>query len=118
MKLGQKVKCKGYLKKNKLKYAVLKKDYDENFTDNIICLDFDDVVTLHQEIYSVVSEDFRGVLVGTRNVYILMDLEIEENYFNGKEFIKCTKYEPIKCAKVYYAMGKSRLVPLELVEAE
>ena len=62
-----------------------------------------------------IEQEFNGIVVGVKNV-------VTEGYLGTHcgiyEYISKTAKTTIKCALVYYALGKSRLVPLYDLEAE
>jgi hypothetical protein len=130
MKLGQKVKCKGYLKKsgnyvlgrdNWQKADNIEKLVEDKEVKNFVAiingefkgLNYEEDVTLTK----IVQKDFKGFIVGKKTVYSTIYLEINYQYDGGEYEIFSTN-NPIACYKVYYAFGKSRLVPCELVEFE
>ena len=123
LKLGDKVKCSGYMKKTGANYITT--DYDDfgrlknidlayrNWEDKINdenrIEDFDD-----QNRFELIKKEFEGIYVGTTTVNLNLTCE----YFNDgyTEGWKTETTTPFKCARIYYADNKSRLVPLDMID--
>lgn len=113
MKLGQKVKCYGYLKKKSLPYIIANQEDEhiEDIENNLIKLSFAEGINL--ELYEIVEKEFKGICVGvtprsTKREYT-SDTDGEKTYI----VTNAIDYKNI--AKVYYGNCKSRLVPLSLL---
>ena len=121
--LGDKVKCFGYMKKTGANYITT--DYDDfgrlknidlayrNWEDKINdknrIEDFDD-----QNRFELIKKDFEGIYVGTTTVNLNLTCEyFDDGYTQGW---KTETNTPFKCAKIYYADNKSRLVPLDMID--
>lgn len=122
-KLGDKVKCSGYMKKTGANYITT--DYDDsghlrnvdlayrNWEDKINdenrIEDYDD-----QNRFELIKKDFEGIYVGTTTVNLNLTCEyFDDSYTEGW---KTETNTPFKCAKIYYADNKSRLVPLDMID--
>lgn len=133
LKLGDKVKCKGYISKKNMKYIyATKKHFDKQNKEANFILDepdfyLDDVDEYYQETKEIIEKEFTGIVVGKakvsmKNYYTLAERDIFDPVTLGyvdTEFIdecKVEKIDYIDCFKVYYAMGKSRLVPSTKIE--
>lgn len=69
--------------------------------------------------YKTIAKDFGGYVVAIKDVVVNAYLSVDTYCtYNGGERYKIDKRPntTIKCALVYYALGKSRLVPLENIE--
>lgn len=130
MKLGQKVKCKGYLKKTGnfiCKTNDLPKDLYSTVTngnfeiENYVArvnghvkrLNFDEEVKTKE----IVQKEFSGIIVGKKETTLSICVTVEYGY-DGSEHERIWKCDFSYCYKVYYALGKSRLVPCDMVEVE
>ena len=135
LKLGDKVKCKGYLVKKSMDYIYAnKKHFDKENQKSghlldepkLYLEDMDD-----EEYYQVTMEckekDFCGIAVArkyisTKNCYT----QVERDVFDPVTFgyvdtelidsVKVEKTNYVECYLVFYALGKRRLVPVDLVE--
>lgn len=134
MKLGQKVECNGYLKKIKgldYIYATKKHFEKENIKANGMLEEpkfyLDDECEYKQKTMEIKYKHFKGIAVAhiyvsTENLYTLAEREIFDPITYGfvdyeiKDECKVEKINYIECYRVYYSMGKSRLVPINLVE--
>lgn len=113
-KLFSKVKCKAYLKKEKIKYVYANVE-DETIENKMgIYLGYGDSVI--QSIYKLVEKEFEGIIVGI--IKIISKREYVECYFDetNSSRIITNSLDKIEVAKVYYGNNKSRLVPLEYLE--
>ena len=69
--------------------------------------------------YKTVAKDFGGYAVATKDVVVDAYLSVDtfSMYGMGERYRICKRPKTVmKCAVVYYALGKSRLVPLESIE--
>lgn len=69
--------------------------------------------------YKTVEKDFKGYVVAVKNVVVdgYLGVDCAYDYVGGEHyFIFKMPKTTIKCAIVYYALGKQRLVPLENIE--
>lgn len=130
MKLGQKVKCKGYLKKTGnfiQRTDDLPKDLYSTLTNgnfevekhvaiingHVKRLNFDEEVKTKE----IVQKEFSGIIVGKKEIALGIYVTVEYGYdCSERDWIR--KCDFIYCYKVYYASGKSRLVPCDMVEVE
>lgn len=121
--LGQKVKCYGYLKKTGANYITSFADglgnvtpsdlayrtWEDHIEDKNRIEDYDD-----QNRFELIEKDFEGVYVGISTVNLNLTCEsFDDSYTQGWETETNT---PFKCARIYYADNKSRLVPLDRLE--
>ena len=139
MELGQKVKCNGYLKKLPIKWVMpiegLEKfisKYKPHYAleENVdYILMKEDYPEYTQPTKGFILKKFEGIIVAKKNVstsnyyeypsrgtydpislgYIPLDDDLTE--------LQVTKDDYVKCYQVFYAMGKSRLVPTSECEA-
>ena len=121
MKLGDKVKCTGYITKTGLWFKVYpKKETPENICDVCVLVDQDgkeDEIDswARCDKYIVKSKLFTGIYVGITNKYTKFDADYVENEYSDDGWI-FSSVSPQKFAVVYYAENKKRLVPLDMVE--
>lgn len=70
--------------------------------------------------YKTATKDFGGYVVATKDVVVKAYLSVDTfsmYYGVGERYRICKRPKTVKkCAVVYYALGKSRLVPLENIE--
>lgn len=136
IKLGTKVKCKGYIvKKKHIEYVYankkhFKKDMGSLFSDvKEPKIYVEDLGEYTQKITEIKNKEFTGIVVGITKVateyyYTQVEKDILSNITYGcvdtqpLDQVKVEKTGYIDCYKVYYAMGKSRLVPVNLLEKE
>lgn len=114
----KKVRCKGYLVKNKNYINVQANIEDErleNKTDKTILLEYGGTYT--QDIYELKEKNFTGVVVGTFLINTRRYFEECYNDFQDKSEIIIEAIEPtIRVARVYFGNNKSRLVPINQLE--
>jgi len=116
MKLGTSVKCKGYLKKVKTHHIVpcfedLENDqYYLHFGGKIIDEDFS------QTIMEFKPLDFEGIIVQIKDVATERYFYLGENEWSGKEYMSIQGDKCVKCYRVYFRLGGSRLVPINECE--
>jgi hypothetical protein len=128
LKLGDCVTCSAYLKKVKTKHVFADKEAAKGVDEDYVLAlgDYDDI--LHQVTRKLSQSKFNGIVVGYKNVATknkyqhperaiydpvslgFVDAEIIED----QVMVSKTCY--VRCALVFYALGKSRLVPIEHVE--
>lgn len=80
------------------------------------CEGADDV---EKTYYKTVEKDFKGYVVAVKDIVVDGYLGVDCSYdpYRGDHyFIFKRPKTTIKCALVYYALGKKRLVPLENIE--
>lgn len=115
IKLGQKVRCYGYLKKVIPKKCVVKSD-EKIESDNIIELKEEEFV--EQNAYKVVKKGFFGYFVGTKKIAIKKNYNCEkigkDNVYHIEKFVRPEDIREV--ARIYYANNKSRLVPIKMLE--
>lgn len=127
MKLGEKVKCKGYAKKVKMKYCMPQYENPECYSDQeleIISAIGNELIfiegtdTIFQKQFEIVEKEFEGIIVGDKEIALIKAFSCEYDDYKGEEYIYSfvKKEDLVKCAKVYYGFNKSRLVPLDLIE--
>ena len=133
LKLGDKVKCHGYISKKNTEYIyATKKHFDKQNKEANFILDepdfyLDDIGEYYQETKEIKEKEFTGIVVGKtkvsmKNYYKLAERDIFDSVTLGyvdteiKDECKVEKIDYIDCFKVYYAMGKSRLVPITKIE--
>ena len=76
---------------------------------------------LEKTYYERKDKRFNGVIVGIKDIVTEGYLGVDTEYdFRGCEYQRVFKEAKttVKCALVYYAMGKSRLVPLDDLSLE
>lgn len=132
-KLGDKVKCHGYISKKNTEYIyATKKHFDKQNKEANFILDepdfyLDDIGEYYQETKEIKEKEFTGIVVGKakvfmKNFYTLAEINIFGPVTLGyvdteiKDECNVKKVDYIDCFKVYYAMGKSRLVPSAKIE--
>ena len=117
--LFRNVICKGYLQKQDTKYV-----YHSNIDDEYI--EDENSITLNQggyceqNIYKFVEKQFEGICVGIFSKNIkreYVDHVYDGDYGREEQGILTQLKEPIQVAKVYYGNNKSKLVPINKVEA-
>ena len=121
--LGQRVKCYGYLKKTNVNYIVTDTDdfghmrasdlayrtWEDHDKDINRIEDYDS-----QNRYELMEKEFEGIYVGTTTVNLNLACEpFDDGHTEGWRIATNT---PFKCARIYYADNKSRLVPLDRLE--
>lgn len=118
--LGDKVKCFGYMKKTTANYIITDIDdfgrvrYSDMAYRNIENTenkieDYDD-----QNRFELIKKDFEGIYVGTTTVNLNLSCEyFDDSYTQGW---KTETNTPFKCARIYYANNKSRLVPFDMID--
>ena len=134
MKLGTKVKCKGYFKKVDTKHVALESSRKNIINDNDICkllnitedlsdntIFIEDEVS--QDIKTIVFKEFEGVVVAKKSIALARWYEVvDESYgygdVNVKSGIKVTHHRYTDCYQVFFRMGGSRLVPIEMCEVD
>lgn len=123
MKLGTKVKCKGYLKKVNTHHVIPWFDKDkqvEDFTDfDLHHCDTNDLII--EEDYSQITKEvikckFEGIIVARKEVAMERYFVICDNPYTGTEFMRILDDKIISCYQVFFRMGGSRLVPIEMCE--
>ena len=122
-KLGDKVKCSGYMKKTGANYITSFADglgnvrpsdlayrtWEDHIKDENRIEDYDD-----QNRFELIEKEFEGIYVGTTTVNLNLTCEsFDDSYTQGW---KTETNTPFKCARIYYADNKSRLVPLDRLE--
>lgn len=122
-KLGEKVKCYGYLKKTNANYIITDiDDYGHVRMSDLAYRNYDDKINKENEVedyddqnrYELVKKEFEGIYVGTTTVNLNLSCEyFDDGYTQGW---KTETNTPFKCLKIYYADNKSRLVPFDMVE--
>lgn len=115
--LFKKVKCKGYLTKNKnyLNIQANTEDKTELIDKGTMLLGFGS--NYIQDIYEFKEKEFKGIVVGT--FLIGTRRSFTENWnddYDREEMIIGTTGTPIRVARVYFGNNKSRLVPVTKVE--
>lgn len=121
--LGQRVKCYGYLKKTGANYItsfadglgnVMPSDlayrtWEDHINDKNRIEDYDD-----QNRFELIEKEFEGIYVGTTTINLNLTCEsFDDSYTQGW---KTETNTPFKCARIYYADNKSRLVPLDMID--
>ena len=78
------------------------------------CCGEDDVIKTYYEVVQN-NKPFSAVVVGIMDVTVekVLFVDFYEDGWQQYHYIGKRPYKTVKCAKVYYAMGKSRLVPVE-----
>lgn len=134
MNLGTKVKCNGYVvKKQNIEYVYANKKHFKRamgvfFSDSEEPKFYiEDLGEYTQKITEIKKKKFSGIVVGiypvaTEYYYTQPERDIFDPVTYGYvdtqplDQVKVEKTGYIGCYKVYYAMGKSRLVPVDLIE--
>jgi len=115
MKLGTKVKCKGYLKKVKT-HHVIPYFSDPNKDENCLI----DGVEIEEDITQITKEyiecEFEGIVVAIKDVSTERYFELGENEWTGKPYMRIHQEGGVKCYQVFFRMGGSRLVPIDKCE--
>lgn len=123
LKLGDRVKCFGYMKKTGANYITSFADglgnvrpsdlayrtWEDHIKDENRIEDYDD-----QNRFELIEKEFEGIYVGVTTVNLNLTCEsFDDSYTQGW---KTETNTPFKCAKIYYADNKSRLVPLDMID--
>jgi len=144
MKLGTKVKCNGYLVKLKTKHVAMMSEKNEylskeelldrfeqetltgiitvkeykDYLDNteVLFVDYDEPVS--QVLYMTTPKEFQGMVVSKKRIPTIRWFEIIDHECNHeiKSSILKENANYIDCYQVFFRMGGSRLVPVELCE--
>lgn len=115
MKLGQKVKCYGYLQKNKkCIYVDSKNDLytDDEFKNRIDNFDKVKVKDIKK------CKEFNGFICGKKNVHTSIYGSYEEPEY-GSPYVRFYKDDYIKCYEIcfeYKGRWCKRIVPLECIK--
>lgn len=128
-KLGTKVICKGYLHKTKKKYVMPElPTEDYNKEQRIVmecCLEGEDWCfceiggAIEQDQYEIKqSKEFIGIVVDIKEIALKRCYCVDYDDYNDKCYIRTfdIKDSVIKVARVYYRLGKSRLVPCNMLK--
>lgn len=115
-KLGDRVRCDGYLKRVKMKYVLV--DSDEEGCLNMARLSADGDVPYEQERYKVNECSFNGIVIGCRNVVVSKFFDYATrgdtcDWDYGD--IAVENGRTIKCYVVAYQMGRKRYVPIDML---
>jgi len=117
MKLGTKVKCSGYLYKVKTQHV--ESAYREEPTEHFkfmggIRIEED----MSQEVRKVEKCDFEGIVVAKKFVYKSRYYELCSRHWEDEDYenIRVSGCDYVDCYQVFFRMGGSRLVPIELCE--
>ncbi|MHC1722518.1 MAG: hypothetical protein AB9836_04850 [Aminipila sp.] len=127
--LFSKVHCPGYLKKvyDGRFIEVIKGDVDEALYTDTNNLDFDlpcecdGSLEFLKTYYEEKAKSFSGFVVGFKDVIVTGYLVAETNYnYIGQGYLKVSKApkRTEKCAIVYFASNRKRLVPLSMIEGK
>ena len=122
MTLGQKVECSSYLKKKAIPYVFANekhiKKYKEtyqHFPENYLSLEKEEIDDcMYLDTKEIISKSFEGIViakmyVSTANIYI----QAEQHYTQCLlDEVVCRKDCYIECYRIAYALGKTRLVPI------
>lgn len=127
-KLGTRVICKGYLKKLPQRYVVPELTEEElakadKHTKELYAYGNPIILESSNSIYqpkytSVESDEFEGIIVDRRIISLGRVFENDyDDLWTGKNRIIVSDCKgSIACYKVYYRLGKSRLVPCFMAE--
>lgn len=123
MKLGTKVKCKGYLKKVNTHHVIpwFDKDkpikeltefdlYHDSEHDKIIEEDYSQIIK------EIIKCDFEGVVVAKKEVAMERYFSIDTHPYTDEDFMRILNDKIIDCYQVFFRMGGSRLVPVDMCE--
>ncbi len=121
MKLGDWVRCTGYIKRSGNHFEVLDgKDTESGFPSCVYwsagATEGTDVEDYHIcDRFVVKKATFSGVYVGTTTMCVKLNAEYEDGPYAAPHF-RTYSDTPEKFAVVYYADNKRRLVPLDMIE--
>jgi len=137
MKLGTKVKCNGYLKKVDTKHVDLESNRKNVIGDDKLTKEMcellnitedwsDNTIFIEDEVYQYIKiikmRNFEGIIVANKRVTTTRWYEtVDESYGYSREDkpgIKVTHCDYVDCYQVFFRMGGSRLVPIELCEVK
>ena len=120
MKLGDRVKCDGYIKKTGCNF-IFSEDrtecclWEKNKSEAVQVEGCQSV-----EKFRIINTTFYGVYVGTTSLCTVLTAEYGATRYGfelNEGFFAYSK-KPRKFAVVYYANNKKRLVPLDMIEEE
>lgn len=117
MKLGTKVKCSGYLKKVKTKHV--ESAYAENLSNEAMHMPYIEIEDeIYQPVKEVVKKEFEGIVVAKKCVNLYRCYEICDSGYQTYDgaSICVSGCDYIDCYQVFFRMGGSRLVPIEMCE--
>lgn len=121
MKLGDRVRCTGYIRKSGNRYEILKATETENGVPACAFWPAGTSEAVEVEDYHVCDRfvtkkaNFSGVYVGTTTLCVRLVAEYED----GPYTLPCFRTyhdQPKKFAVVYFANNRRRLVPLDMAE--
>lgn len=112
MKLGTKVKCKGYYSKLTTAHVVTEenKRKPHHYNDVLVIKD----EPIEQDLYKLIEKEFEGIVVSRKNIYI--SRTYEECYVWCKGDVSVFTHDRKECYQVFFRMGGSRLVPINMCE--
>ncbi|QVK17749.1 hypothetical protein KHQ81_12990 [Mycoplasmatota bacterium] len=113
LQLGQKVKCYGYMKKQKIKPVIYdeKDEFAKHCPDD--CIVWDD--PFHQRLYKFKNIEFEGIVIGKKQLPLSMYFDIGFHH-DGSERPEISKTNYIEVYKIAYALNHTRLVPVKKVK--
>ena len=122
MKLGQRVECSSYLKKKAIPYVFANDNHIEKHIEkhhfspyNYINLEkkgIDDYMRLDTK--ETIRKTFNGIVIAKASVSTANIYEQAEEHFTQclLDEVVCRKDCYVECYRVAYALGKTRLVPI------
>jgi hypothetical protein len=123
MKLGDKVKCTGYIKKSGNHFEIGTDDEAPGNIGGPFCIfwaagsevGFEVEEWCGADRYAVKDASFVGVYVGITTICTRINAEFEQREYGGDQW-RTYCDQPKDFAVVYYANNKRRLVPLDRIE--
>lgn len=121
MKLGDRVRCTGYVKRSGNHYEILTGKETESGAPACAywpagASEGTEVEDFHVcDRFVTKKANFSGVYVGTTTLCVRLNAEYEDGPYTAPCF-RTYHDQPEKFAVVYYADNKKRLVPLDMVE--
>lgn len=128
IKLGTKVKCLGYLEKQKIKYVfATRKQFEDSgsYREHCLILEVEAEegnIPIDQEVYKFKEIEFEGYVIGRRSIptcysYDFPDMQIGlGEWTTNYDKVYCEKYCYEDCYIVAYRMNCKRFVPVEKVK--
>ena len=118
MKLGDRVKCDGYIKKTGINFELTEHKtecflWEKNKSEAIQVEECQSA-----EKFRIINTTFYGVYVGTTSLCTVLTADYRATGYGFDECFFVYSDKPRKFAVVYYANNKKRLVPLDMIKEE
>ena len=128
--LGTKVKCSGYLEKQKIKYVFATRkqfeDSDSYIEHSLILEDEAEEgnIPIDQLVYKFKETEFKGCVIGRRSIPTMYCYDFPDMQTGLGEFttnydkVFCEKCDYVDCYIIAYRMNCKRFVPVDKVNFE